>query len=179
MNVGGASCASTQPNILTLVRPSARAESFVERRSSLVRRAARSLLFRPALPLALIENGEGCKLNEQRQRTLPDGTAWLVHLLEQLVEQATARPAYQYKKRYTRNPNNSLKWLLPVLAYGQYWLWNKFIVPELRKDEALVAADDERVWRVKARRRRELGIGPPLQPTKENAWRLEQMYDDD
>jgi hypothetical protein len=35
------------------------------------------------------------------------------------------------------------------------------------------------VWREKAVERRRLGIGPPLRPSAENAWRLEQMYDDD
>lgn len=35
------------------------------------------------------------------------------------------------------------------------------------------------VWREKAAERRRLGIGPPLRPSAENAWRLEQMYDDD
>lgn len=157
------------------------ADSFVERRSQLVRGAARGrgILFRPALPTALVENAEGCKLNDKRQRVLPDGTPWLVNLLEAVADVATSRPAYKYKRQYTRNPNNSFKWLLPVVLYGQYFLWNKFLVPELRRDEKLVAEEDERMWRIKARRRKDLGIGPPLKPTKENAWRLEQMYDDD
>lgn len=30
-----------------------------------------------------------------------------------------------------------------------------------------------------ANERKRLGIGPPLKPSKENAWRLEQMYEDD
>jgi hypothetical protein len=51
--------------------------------------------------------------------------------------------------------------------------------PRLRKDEDLQAAQDEEIWREKAAERRRLGIGPPLRPSPENAWRLEQLYDDD
>lgn len=35
------------------------------------------------------------------------------------------------------------------------------------------------MWREKAAQRQRLGIGAPLKPTKENAWRLEQIYEDD
>jgi hypothetical protein len=37
-------------------------ESFSERRVDLLRRAVRSLLFKPELPAVLLENGEGCKV---------------------------------------------------------------------------------------------------------------------
>lgn len=43
----------------------------------------------------------------------------------------------------------------------------------------LQAAADEAAWAAKAAERKRLGIGPPLKPTPENQWRLEQMYDDD
>lgn len=43
----------------------------------------------------------------------------------------------------------------------------------------LQAAADEAAWDVKAAERKRLGIGPPLKPTPENQWRLEQMYDDE
>ena len=41
------------------------------------------------------------------------------------------------------------------------------------------APQEEEIWREKAAERRRLGIGPPLRPSPENAWRLEQMYDDE
>jgi hypothetical protein len=41
-----------------------------------------------------------------------------------------------------------------------------------------IAADDA-AWAAKAAERKRLGIGPPLQPSADNQWRLEQMYDDD
>jgi hypothetical protein len=51
--------------------------------------------------------------------------------------------------------------------------------PELDRDYKSLQEMDDHVWRVKAAERKRLGIGPPLKPTKENAWRLEQMYEDD
>jgi len=43
----------------------------------------------------------------------------------------------------------------------------------------LQAAADEAAWAAKATERKRLGIGPPLRPSADNQWRLEQMYDDD
>ena len=40
-------------------------------------------------------------------------------------------------------------------------------------------AIDDLAWDLKAQRRKRLGVGAPLRPTKENAWRLEQIYEDD
>lgn len=57
--------------------------------------------------------------------------------------------------------------------------WKLVLEPHLSKDEDRQAAADEEIWREKAAERRRLGIGPPLRPSKEDAWRLEQMYDDD
>lgn len=57
--------------------------------------------------------------------------------------------------------------------------WKLVLEPHLRKDEDTQAAADDEIWREKASERRRLGIGPPLRPGTENAWRLEQMYDDD
>jgi hypothetical protein len=52
-------------------------------------------------------------------------------------------------------------------------------VPRLQQEEDKQAAADEAAWAAKAVERKRLGIGPPLKPTPDNAWRLEQMYDDD
>jgi hypothetical protein len=156
-------------------------ESFAARRAALVRGSIRRPFFRPALPAALIENAEGCRLDAGRRRLLPDGTPWLPALVGALVDAALAAgpEPYVFRPAYARNPNDALKWLIPLVAAGQALLWRRFLLPELSRDERAVAEEGERVWRVKARRRRDLGIGPPLRPTPENAWRLEQMYDDD
>ncbi len=57
----------------------------------------------------------------------------------------------------------------------QYFLWKKVLQPILDSDYKNLQDLDERVWRVKAEDRQRLGIGPPLRPSKENAWRLEQV----
>jgi hypothetical protein len=61
----------------------------------------------------------------------------------------------------------------------QYYLFREVLKPILDRDLKRQQDADDRVWSVKAAQRQRLGIGPPLKPTKEAAWRLEQIYDDD
>ena len=82
---------------------------------------------------------------------------------------------YVYRPRMTRKPNNNFKWLIPLVAAGQYMLWKRVLQPQLESDFKGMKAMDEHVWTVKAEERRRLGIGAPLKPSKENAWRLEQV----
>ena len=96
-----------------------------------------------------------------------------------LVDVALKGSPYVYRPHMTRKPNNSFKWLIPLVAAGQYMLWKKLLQPELEADYKRLQAMDEHVWSTKAEDRRRLGIGPPLRPSKENAWRLEQIYEDD
>jgi hypothetical protein len=58
-------------------------------------------------------------------------------------------------------------------------LFKQVLQPLLQRDEDDQAAADNVVWQQRAAERKRLGIGPPLKPSPENAWRLEQMYDDD
>lgn len=67
----------------------------------------------------------------------------------------------------------------PNAATSQYLAWKTLLVPRLQREEDKQAEADEAAWVAKAAERKRLGIGPPLKPTAENAWRLEQMYDDD
>jgi hypothetical protein len=61
----------------------------------------------------------------------------------------------------------------------QYLAFKTLLQPILQADEDAQAELDEATWKERAAERKKLGIGPPLKPTDENAWRLEQMYDDD
>jgi hypothetical protein len=74
---------------------------------------------------------------------------------------------------------SSIYLLLLLLYQLQYLAWKTLLQPRLQKEEDKQAEADAAAWAAKAQERRRLGIGPPLQPTPENAWRLEQMYDDD
>ncbi|KAF8061109.1 TOC34 [Scenedesmus sp. PABB004] len=155
------------------------AETFTERRIALLRRAVRGTFFKPALPAALAENGEACKVDAQRCRVLPDGSRWLSELWRDAAELALAGAPYAWSKGLSRRPNSSFKWIIPLVAYGQYMAWKTLLQPALRREEDKVSAADEAAWAAKAAERKRLGIGPPLRPTPDNAWRLEQMYDDD
>ncbi len=61
----------------------------------------------------------------------------------------------------------------------QYLAFKHLLQPILLKDEKACEEEDEEVWKEKVKERKRLGIGEPLKPSAENAWRLEQMYDDD
>jgi hypothetical protein len=100
-------------------------------------------------------------------------------MMSTLVEVSLKGSPYIYRPHMTRKPNNSFKWLIPLVAAGQYMIWKEILKPELDSDYKKLRASDEHIWNVKTEDRRRLGIGPPLRPSKENAWRLEQIYEDD
>ena len=51
--------------------------------------------------------------------------------------------------------------------------------PRLQKDWDAQQSYESGIWDAKAENRRKLGIGPPLRPTGDDVWRLEQRYEDD
>lgn len=164
---------------LPLPPPGTTFETFSERRISLLRKAVRGAFFKPALPAVIVENSEACKVDSDRCRILPDGSRWVVDLWGAAGDMALGSKPYSWRKGMGRKGGSSLKWLIPVVAYGQYLAWKTLLQPRLQKEEDKQAEADAAAWAAKAQERRRLGIGPPLQPTPENAWRLEQMYDDD
>lgn len=164
---------------LSMPPPGTTYESFSDRRVGLLRKAVRRPLFGPALPAVVVENSDTCKVDSDRCRVLPDGTRWVEELMAAATSAALKGAPYAWRPRMAARPNNSLKWLIPIVAYGQYVAWKVWLEPMLKKDEDRLAEQEDEIWREKAAERRRLGIGPPLRPSKENAWRLEQMYDDD
>ncbi|KAF6261872.1 TOC34m [Scenedesmus sp. NREL 46B-D3] len=164
---------------LPLPPPGTTFETFSERRVALLRRAVRGAFFKPALPAVIVENSEACKVDGERCRILPDGSRWLPGLWGAAADMALGSRPYSWRRGMARKASSSLKWLIPVVAYGQYMAWRALLQPRLQREEDVQAAADAAAWAAKATERRRLGIGPPLQPTPDNAWRLEQMYDDD
>ncbi|KAG1679820.1 hypothetical protein FOA52_012732 [Chlamydomonas sp. UWO 241] len=157
-------------------------DSYATRRVRALRRAVpagRGPLFRPALPAVLVENSESCPADKAGKRMLPDSTLWVTELAATIVDVAMKGKPYVYRPSMTTKPNNSWKWVIPLIAAAQFYVWTKVLKPELDKDYKGLKAQDDYVWRAKAAERQRLGIGPPLRPSKENAWRLEQMYEDD
>ncbi|GAX84047.1 hypothetical protein CEUSTIGMA_g11471.t1 [Chlamydomonas eustigma] len=154
-------------------------DSFVTRRIRILRKAMPAgRLLRPALPAVIAENSEACPADKAGKRMLPDSSLWVNELVTTLVDMGLRGKPYKYHPRMTRKPNNSFKWLIPFVAAGQFYLWTKVLKPQLEADYKNMQASDEHIWTVKAEQRRKLGIGPPLKPSKQNAWRLEQMYED-
>ncbi|KAF5835650.1 TOC34f [Dunaliella salina] len=157
-------------------------DSFADRRVKALRGAirGRSPFFRPRLLAVLVENNnDTCPTDKDGRRLLPDGSQWVPSLIGSMTDMAMGRRAYRYKPSMTRRPNAQLKWLMPLVAAGQYFLWKEVIRAQLDRDDEDDAAANELIWSEKAKERKDLGIGPPLRPNKIDSWRLEQMYDDD
>lgn len=167
---------------MTQVPPGSDYDSFATRRIRCLRKAVpagRIPFLRPTLPSALVENSDICPKDATGRKMLPDSSLWLVELMVTMVDVAVKGKPYVYRPSMTRRPNKSFKWLVPLVAAGQYYIWVKILKPQLDTEYNELKKMDERVWSVKADQRRKLGIGPPLKPTEKNAWRLEQMYEDD
>jgi len=157
-------------------------DSFADRRVAALRKAirGRNPLFRPRLPAVLVENNaETCPTDKEGRRLLPDGSQWVVSLMDTITGMATAKRAYRYRPGLTRRPNQRFKWMLPFVLAAQWLLWRDFIQPRMVHDKKRQSQADEYIWTAKADQRKRLGIGPPLKPTAVNAWRLEQIYEDD
>uniref|UniRef100_A0A7S0R593 AIG1-type G domain-containing protein n=1 Tax=Chlamydomonas leiostraca TaxID=1034604 RepID=A0A7S0R593_9CHLO len=156
-------------------------DSFADRRVKALRKAiCGGPLFAPKLPAVLVENNaDTCPVDKDGRRLLPDGSQWVVTLADAITEMALGRKPYRYKPSMTRRPNAHLRWLVPLVAAGQYFLWRQLLKPRLDEDRAKEAEYDELVWEEAAKERSRLGLHAPRRPTKENAWRLEQIYDDD
>lgn len=57
--------------------------------------------------------------------------------------------------------------------------FQKVLRPALERDQRRVEEAEDKLWEVRGRQRKALGIHPPHRPSKEAEWRLEQMYDVD
>ena len=166
---------------MTQAPPGSDYDSFATRRIRCLRKAipaGRVPFLRPSLPATLVENSDLCPKDATGRRMLPDSSLWLVELLATVVDVAAKGRPYVYRPHMTQSPNNSFKWLVPLVAAGQYYLWIKYLKPQLDTEYNQLKTSDERVWSVKADHRRKLGIGPPLKPSEKNTWRLEQMYEE-
>jgi len=164
---------------MALAPPGISFETFADKRIQLLQKAVRRPLFRPALPAQLVENSESCKVDGDRCRVLEDGSQWVVDLLGAAADMALSSKPYVWKKSMARKANNKFKWIIPLVAYGQYLAFKTLLQPILQADEDAQAELDDATWKERAAERKKLGIGPPLKPTDEDSWRLEQMYDDD
>ncbi|KAJ9506779.1 hypothetical protein QJQ45_002996 [Haematococcus lacustris] len=162
--------------------PSTDYDSFADRRVAALRRTirGRNPLFKPSLPAVLCENNADiCQRDKDGKRLLPDGSQWLVSLVNAITDIALGQRPYRFRPGMTRRPNQQFKWLMPFVLASQYMFFKNVLQPILQHDRKRQDEADDYIWRVKARQRRELGIGPALRPSKANAWRLEQIYEDD
>jgi hypothetical protein len=76
------------------------------------------------------------QVDSERCRILPDGTRWLVDLWGRAADVALAHKPYTVRKGAgPRKAAGGYKWLIPLVAYGQYLAWKTLLVPRLQKEE--------------------------------------------
>nr|ADI46934.1 TOC34m [Volvox carteri f. nagariensis] len=159
-------------------------DSFVDGRIRLLRAVIpRGPLpfLRAPLPAVLVENSETCPINKDNgHRVLPDSTEWLVGMVSEVVDLVLARgQAYKYNPRMTSKPSQRFRWLLPLIIAAEFLFYQRMLRHAFEPSQCRVVCEQEKLWSLRRRQRKVLGLHPPHQPSKEAAWRLEQMYDDD
>nr|BCL66170.1 translocon at the outer envelope membrane of chloroplasts 34 [Volvox reticuliferus] len=169
---------------LTQPPPGTSYDMFVDGRIRLLRsiipRGPFSVLRRP-LPAVLVENSDTCPVSKVNgHRLLPDGSEWLVELMGEMVDLALVqRRPYKYHPRMTSKPSERFRWMLPLVIAAEFLFYQHLLRPALESNQRCVAEEEGKVWSLRRLQRRALGLHIPHQLNKEEAWRLEQMYDDD
>lgn len=157
-------------------------DSFADGRIRRLRGGVRTLLFRPSLPAVLAENSDTCPVasDGSGHRVLPDGSEWLLALMGEIVDTSLARRSpYKWHPRMASKPSQRFRWMLPLVIAAEVVFFQKVLRPALERDQRRVEEAEDKLWEVRGRQRKALGIHPPHRPSKEAEWRLEQMYDVD
>jgi hypothetical protein len=81
------------------------------------------------------------QVDAERCRILPDGTRWLVDLWGQAADVALGQGGPFILKKggaagaAGRKISGKGRWLIPLVAYGQYLAWKTLLQPRLQKEE--------------------------------------------
>lgn len=122
---------------------------FVEKRSTSLEAAIRLEAgfkkYEPQLPVVLVENTGRCTTNGDGEKLLPDGTVWLPHLVERIVDVVSGDgKSLHVDQRLIEGPNANQrgKFWIPLILAAQFFIILKPILRAIQKD-----IDNERRYR--------------------------------
>lgn len=161
-NAARVSCCVRSINTLNTNKPTT--ESFCDGRAAGLRKAiaGAGAPKGAVLPLVLIDNRRDCVKDQQGQKLLPDGRAWLPMMVSEIIQaslDAEAPFAYDPKQRQVANPNNRRKWLIPVVVVAQF-LFKVLVLDRILEEDGITGDaygpyDPEYVEDERARRKEE------------------------
>ncbi|KAK1295749.1 Translocase of chloroplast 34 [Acorus calamus] len=106
-----------------------------------------------AIPVALVENSGRCNTNDNGEKVLPNGIAWIPSLVNTITEVVSngSKPIFVDKKLIDGpNPNAWGKIWIPLIVAFQYFVVIKGIKKQIKED---IAKDDRPLWEL-----RDLGL---------------------
>ncbi|WOK93169.1 hypothetical protein Cni_G01862 [Canna indica] len=89
------------------------------------------------VPVILVENSGRCKTNEDGEKILPDGTAWIPNLVEvitKVIANGSKSITVDQKLIDGPNPNNRGKLFIPLILAFQYFFVVKGIQRAIKQD---------------------------------------------
>lgn len=105
------------------------------------------------IPVALVENSGRCRTNDDGEKILPDGTAWIPNLVERITKVVSnGSKAILVDKKLIEgpNPNEKHKLLIPLILVFQYFFVIKPIQRAIKGD---ISKQNRPLWEL-----RDLGL---------------------
>lgn len=102
-----------------------------------------------AIPVVLVENSGRCNKNESDEKVLPNGTAWIPHLVKTITEVAlNGSKSIVVDKKLIEgpNPNERGKLLIPLIFVLQYFFAIKPIERAIKND---IAKESRPSWELR------------------------------
>ncbi|PIA34977.1 hypothetical protein AQUCO_03700318v1 [Aquilegia coerulea] len=102
-----------------------------------------------AIPVVLVENSGRCRTNDDGEKILPSGAAWIPNLVEIITEVVSnGSKAIVVDKKLIEgpNPNEKHKFLIPLLLAFQYFFIVKPIQRAIKGD---IAKESKPLWELR------------------------------
>ncbi|XP_020272270.1 uncharacterized protein LOC109847452, partial [Asparagus officinalis] len=102
-----------------------------------------------AIPVALVENSGRCKTNDEGEKILPNGTAWIPNLVQTITDVITSGGksiTVDQKLIDGPNPNNRGKLLIPLILAFQYFFVIKRIQRAIKND---IESESKPLWELR------------------------------
>ncbi|KAJ6801712.1 translocase of chloroplast 34, chloroplastic-like [Iris pallida] len=101
------------------------------------------------IPVVLVENSGRCKTNDNGEKVLPNGTVWIVNLMQVITEvllKGGKSIEVDQKLIEGPNPNNRGKFFIPLILAFQYFFVVKRIQKAIQND---IASESKPLWELR------------------------------